>query len=80
MGYGQMLDKSLWLETDSNALQKLVSIVQETRSISITFSEDPQGVRTILKTSSHYVKRVTDGYTIIQPNLDNAVGLRPAMV
>lgn len=74
-----MLDKSFWQEMDSNASQKLVSIVQETVSISITFSEDPQGVRTILKTSYRYAKRVTDGYTIIQPNPESVDGLLPVM-
>ena len=75
-----MLDKSFWCEMDSNASQKLASIVQETVSISITFSEDQQGVRTILKTSYRYAKRVTDGYTIIQPNPDRVDGLLPVMV
>lgn len=75
-----MLDKSFWQEMDSNASQKLVSIVQETVSISITFSEDPQGVRTILKTSYRYAKRVTDGYTIIQPSRERVDGLLHATV
>ena len=75
-----MLDKSFWYEMDSNASPKLVSTVQETVSISITFSEDQQGVRTILKTSYRYAKRVTDGYTIIQPNRERVDGSLPVMV
>jgi len=75
-----MSDKLYWLETDSNASQRSVSIVQETASISITFSEDQQGVRTILKTSSRYVKRVTDGFTNIPPNHESADGLLPVTV
>ena len=75
-----MLDKSFWQEMDSSASQKLTSIVQEMASISITYSEDPQGVRTILKTSYRSVKRVTDGYTITQQNLASADGLHPVTV
>jgi len=75
-----MLDKSFWQETDSNASQKLVSIVQETVSMSITFSEDQQGVRTILKTSSHYAKRVTDGFITIQPSRERVDGSLHATV
>ncbi len=75
-----MLDKSFWYAMDSNVSPKSVSIVQETVSISITFSEDQQGVRTILKTSYRYAKRVTDGYTIIPPSQDRADGLLPVMV
>ena len=75
-----MLDKSFWQEIDSNASQKLVSIVQETVSISITFSEDPQGVRTILKTSYRYAKHVTDGFTTTQPSRERVDGLLHATV
>jgi hypothetical protein len=75
-----MSDKSFWQEMDLSASQKLTSIVQETASISITYSEDPQGVRTILKTSYRSAKRVTGGYTITQPNLANADGLLPVTV
>ena len=74
-----MLDKSFWYAMDSNVSPRLVSTVQETVSISITFSEDQQGVRTILKTSYRYAKRVTDGYTIIQPNPESVDGLLPVM-
>jgi len=75
-----MLDKSYWQEMDLSALQKSISIVQETASISITYSEDPQGVRTILKTSYRCAKRVTDGYIITQPSQESADGLHPVTV
>jgi hypothetical protein len=75
-----MLDKLFWQETDSSASQKLVSIVQETVSISITYSEDQQGVRTILKISSHYAKHVTDGFTNIQPSRERVDGSLHATV
>jgi len=75
-----MLDKSYWQEMDLSALQKSTSIVQETASISITYSEDQQGVRTILKTSYRCAKRVTGGYTITQPNRESADGSRPVTV
>lgn len=75
-----MLDKSSWQEMDSNALQKSTNTVQVTASISITYSEDQQGGRTIQKISSHYVKRVTGGFTIIPPNQESADGLLPVTV
>jgi hypothetical protein len=75
-----MLDKSSWQEMDSNVLQKSTSTVQETASISITYSEDQQGVRTILKISSRYVKHVTGGCIITPPSQEIAVGSLPAMV
>ena len=75
-----MLDKSFWCEMDSNASQKLVSIVQETVSISITSSEDQQVVHTSQKISFRYVQRVTDGFTITQPSHERVDGLLPVMV
>ena len=75
-----MLDKLCLPAMDSNASQRLVSIVQVTENISITYSGGRQVVRTSLKTSYHYAPRVTDGFTITQPNREREDGLLPVTV
>ena len=75
-----MLDKSSLRGMDSNALLKLVSIVQKKESISTISSEGQQEVRMTLTTSYRYVPRVTDGFTNTQPNRERVDGLLPVTV
>jgi hypothetical protein len=75
-----MLDKSSLREMDSNALLKLVSIVQKMESISTTCSDGQQEVRMTLTTSFRYVPRVMDGFTNTPPSQESADGLLPVTV
>lgn len=75
-----MSEKSYWQGMDSDVSLKSISIVQEAGNISITFSEDQQGVHTIRKISSPCVKRVTAGFTIIQPSRESVGGSPPVTV
>jgi hypothetical protein len=75
-----MLDKLCLPAMDSNASQRLVSIVQVTENISITSSGGQRVVRTSLKTSYHYAPRVMDGFMNTQPNRERVDGLLPVTV
>jgi hypothetical protein len=75
-----MLDKSSLREMDSNALLKLVSIVQKMENTSTTCSDGQQEVRMTLTTSYRYVPRVMDGFTNIPPSQESADGLLPVTV
>jgi hypothetical protein len=72
-----MLDKLCLPAMDSNASQRLVSIVRKTENTSITFSGGRRVEVMTLTTSYRYVPRVTDGFIITPQNRERVDGLLP---
>lgn len=75
-----MLDKLCLPAMDSNASQRLVSIVREMESISITYSGGQRVEVMTLTTSYRYAPRVMDGFITTPPNRERVDGLLPVTV